>query len=697
MGFRAWVKICLAVLLLAVPCEVMGKVKKMKNPLLTEYEYTPFDKLDVAVMKEAIEEGIKLADAEIEAICGNPAAPTFENTIVALERSGRILSRASLVAENLNSAETSEELQNMLQDISPKLTKHGNDIHLNKRLFARVKAVYEGDRSGLTPADVRLLTDTYKSFERSGANLSEADQTKFRELSERLAMLTLKFEQNVLKSTNAFVMHVTDEKELSGLPENAKEQAAQTAKEKGLGGWAFTLQYPSYAPFLTYGDNRERRRELSIASGSIANEKDSCSNFQVVKDIVNCRMELARLLGYETYADYVLEHRMAGSVKGVNDLLEQLIDNYLPVAKAEVQRIQELAPEPLQPWDFSYYSNKLRQRDYSFDDELLRPYFELDKVIDGVFGLATQLYGIKFVERPDVPVYHKDVKAYDIYDADGRFLALIYTDFFPRDGKRSGAWMTAFRSQYVDENGKDVRPQVSIVMNFTKPTDNTPSLLSHYELSTFLHEFGHALHGIFSDVKHESQCSPNVYWDFVEMPSQMMENFGYEPAFLKSFAKHYKTGETIPDELIEKLLKVRTYNAAYSCMRQVSFCLMDMAYYTRKDSLDTDPRTYERTATARVQLLPAHSETCMSSQFQHIMSGGYAAGYYSYKWSEVLDADVFEAIAESQKWSDAATRLRREILSKGDTEDPMRLYVNFRGRKPSIEAMLRRDGIKIKN
>ena len=682
-------------LFLAMPAGASQRVKKMKNPLLEEFEYIPFDDLNVPIMQDAIEKGIKIAEDEIEAICANPAAPTFENTIVALERAGAKLDRATTVADNLNNAETCEELQKMLQDMSPKLTKYSNDIYLNKRLFARVKAVYDGDRSGLKPVDRRLLEDTYKSFVRSGANLSEEDQVKFRALSERLAKLVLQFDENVLKSENSYVMQITDEKELSGLPESAKEMAAQTAKEKGLDGWAFTLQYPSYAPFIQYADNRERRREISTAYGSVANEKDSCNNFKVVEDIVNCRREIAQLLGYKCYADYVLERRMAGNVKGVTDLLDQLIDSYLPVAKEEIQRIQALAPEPLQPWDFSYYSTKLRKRDYDFDQEELRPYFPLDNVIDGVFGLATKLYGIKFIERKDVPVYHPDVKVYDIFDADGRFLALFYADFFPREGKRSGAWMTNFRGQCIDENGKDVRPQVSIVTNFSKPTANKPALLTFDEVETFLHEFGHSLHGIFSDVQHKSQCSPHVYWDFVELPSQVMENFGYEPAFLKTFAKHYQTGEVMPDELIAKLIKARTYNAAYSCMRQVSFCLMDMAFYTLTEDLPTDARTFERQATERVKLLPTVPETCMAVQFQHIMSGGYSSGYYSYKWAEVLDADVYEAIAESPSWSEAAGRFRREILSKGDTEDPMKLYVNFRGRKPSIDALLKRDGVKV--
>jgi peptidyl-dipeptidase Dcp len=559
---------------------------------------------------------------------------------------------------------------------------------LNPELYKRVKAVKEGDLSHLSSEDLMLLEKTYGGFERSGANLSEEDKIKFREIKNELSLLTLQFSQNVLKETNDFYLHVTHEEDLLGLPESQKQQAQLTAQERHLEGWVFTLHAPSYVPFMQYADNRLLREKLYKAYNSRATHDNEHNNFSIVKRLVNLRRQLAQLLGYSTYADYALKRRMASTPENVNSLLDQLIEAYYPKAKEDVEQVFKLAPEDeRQPWDFSYYAHKLKQQSYNIESEMLRPYYELSKVKQGIFGLANKLYGITFEQRQDIPVYHPEVEAYDVKDEHGEHLALLYTDFHPRASKQGGAWMTSYREQK-----EQVRPQVAIVMNFTKPTPDKPALLTHEEVETFLHEFGHALHGIFADTKYASLSGTNVYWDFVELPSQFMENYAVESEFLSTFATHYQTGEIIPNDLVLKLQKSRNFNAAYACMRQVLFGLLDMAYYTLNEPFEEDIQTFENNAWKRATLLPLCEGMCMSVQFGHIMSGGYAAGYYSYKWAEVLDADAFDFFKQQGIFNTSVARkFRTEILAKGGTVHPQQLYRNFRGQDASIDALLRRN------
>lgn len=680
------------------------------NPLLTLQYNTPhntfpFPEITPQYIEEAILKGIELEDKEIAAIVGNTEEPTFSNTIVALARTGEILERATTVMYNLLSAETSDALEELAQKMSPLLSKHSSDIMLNAELFARVKAVKDlydnADCAAKTmdDEDKMLLEKTYDGFERSGATLPEEKKERFREIKSQLSKLTLLFSQNNIKETNGFQLHITDENKLAGLPHSQRAAAAATAWEKGLAGWVFTLHAPSLHPFLQYSENETLRKEMYLAANTRCTHDNEYNNFDICRKIVNLRLELAQLLGYNTYAEYVLKNRMAQTSQSVDALLDNLIDKYLPAAQQEFKAVEDFAGKKLQPWDISHYSHLLKLRDYNVDAEMLRPYFRLDRVVKGVFGLATTLYGITFKENPEIPVYHPDVKAYDVLDADGSFLAVLYTDFFPREGKQSGAWMTSYREQYIEE-GEDHRPHVSVTMNFTKPVPATadseakPSLLTLGEVETFLHEFGHSLHGMFARTRYASLSGTNVYWDFVELPSQFMENFAMQPEFLRTFAKHYVTSETIPDELIARVRRARNFNVAYACMRQVSFCLLDMSYYDRTDTLETDIRQHEQEAWARVQLLPAIQETCMTVQFGHIMSGGYAAGYYSYKWAEVLDADAFEAFTERGMFNtEVATDFRHHILSRGGTVHPSVLYRNFRGHDATIDALLRRDGI----
>lgn len=680
------------------------------NPLLTLQYNTPhntfpFPEITPQYIEEAILKGIELEDKEIAAIVGNTEEPTFSNTIVALARTGEILERATTVMYNLLSAETSDALEELAQKMSPLLSKHSSDIMLNAELFARVKAVKDlydnADCAAKTmdDEDKMLLEKTYDGFERSGATLPEEKKERFREIKSQLSKLTLLFSQNNIKETNGFQLHITDENKLAGLPHSQRAAAAAMAWEKGLAGWVFTLHAPSLHPFLQYSENETLRKEMYLAANTRCTHDNEYNNFDICRKIVNLRLELAQLLGYNTYAEYVLKNRMAQTSQSVDALLDNLIDKYLPAAQQEFKAVEDFAGKKLQPWDISHYSHLLKLRDYNVDAEMLRPYFRLDRVVKGVFGLATTLYGITFKENPEIPVYHPDVKAYDVLDADGSFLAVLYTDFFPREGKQSGAWMTSYREQYIEE-GEDHRPHVSVTMNFTKPVPATadseakPSLLTLGEVETFLHEFGHSLHGMFARTRYASLSGTNVYWDFVELPSQFMENFAMQPEFLRTFAKHYVTSETIPDELIARVRRARNFNVAYACMRQVSFCLLDMSYYDRTDTLETDIRQHEQEAWARVQLLPAIQETCMTVQFGHIMSGGYAAGYYSYKWAEVLDADAFEAFTERGMFNtEVAADFRRHILSRGGTVHPSVLYRNFRGHDATIDALLRRDGI----
>ena len=676
-----------------------------KNPFYSEYntphQTVPFDKIKLEHYEPAIMEGIKQHAAEVEAIITNPEAPTFENTIVALEYAGDLLDRVVTVFFTLNSAETSDEMQELAQKLSPVLTEHSNNISLDERLFARVKAVYETtDMSTLTPEEQRLLQKSYDGFARNGANLSEEGKAKYRELTTALSKATLDFGQNMLKATNAYTLNITDSARLNGMPESALEAAAQTAKEKGHEGWTFTLHAPSYSPVMMYCEDRDLRRELYMAFNTQNVQNNENNNEELVKQIANLRLEVAQLLGYECFADYVLENRMAENATNVNQLLDQLLTAYLPAAKAEVKAVQEIAARTegkdfeLMPWDWSFYAEKLRVEKYSLNDEMVRPYFKLENVTDGVFGLASRLYGIAFVENKNIPVFHPDVKAYDVLDKDGSYLAVIYTDFFPRAGKRSGAWMTSFKEQYK-KDGVDSRPHVSITMNFTKPTDTKPALLTQDEVETFLHEFGHALHGIFSATTYPSMGGTSVYRDFVELPSQIMENFLPKKEFLATFAYHYETGELIPDELIERIVRAQNYNVAYACIRQLSFGLLDMAWYSRTTPFDGDVKAYEQEAWAPTQLLPVVEGTNMTTRFGHIMSGGYSAGYYSYKWSEMLDADAFALFEEQGIFNEeVATSFRENILSRGGSEHPKELYRRFRGQDATIDAMMKRDGIK---
>ena len=678
----------------------------MKNPFIepfhTIHAVAPFDKITIEHYEPAIREGMRLENEEIKAIVENSDEPTFENTVLALERSGEVLDRVTTVFFNLLSSETNDEMDAIAEKLMPELTEHGNNISLNEDLFKRVKSVYENkELFKLSPEEEELLVKTFDSFIRRGANLNDEDKTKFRQLSAELSTLTFKFSQNHLKETNKFELHLTKEEELEGLPTSAREAAEQTAKEKGKDGWVFNLQAPSYVPFMKYSQRRDLRKFMYMAYNTQCAHQDELDNQEIVKQIVNLRMQLAQLLGFKNHADYVLRKRMAEDSTHVYSLLNQLLEAYLPTAKKEVEEIVQLARETegdefeLMPWDFSYYAEKLKTKKFNFDEEELRPYFELSKVKAGVFGLATRLYGITFHENKEIPVYHPDVDAYEVHDKDGSYLGVIYTDFYPRNGKRSGAWMTSFKEQWMEDDGTNSRPHVSVTMNFTKPTADKPALLTFSEVNTFLHEFGHSLHGLFANTRFQNMSGTSVYWDFVELPSQIMENFAVEKEFLNTFAYHYETNEAIPEDLIQRIMESRNFNEAYACIRQLSFGLLDMAWYTRDTKFEGDVKAFEKAAWAPTQLLPQLEETCMSVQFGHIMSGGYSAGYYSYKWSEVLDADAFSLFKEKGIFNqEVAQSFRENILSKGGTEHPAKLYRRFRGQEPSIEALLKRTGIK---
>ncbi len=679
----------------------------------TPRDTIPFDRIKVEDYKPALLQGIKDEDKEIEDIVKNPEAPNFQNTIVAFEKTGELLDRTSNVFYNLLSAETCDEMDELAEELSPIMTEHSNNIMLNKPLFDRVKTVYDDYKKknfeGLNTEERRLLEDTYKDFVSSGANLNEKDKARLRAITEELDVLSLKFEENHRKDLNEFILHITNEEDVKGLPQSSLDNGRQEAKDRGLDGWVFTLQGPSYGPFMQWADNRELRKQMYMAYNTLCTHKNKFNNIEICRKLVNLRLEYANLLGYKTYADYMLEDRMAENTKNVYKLLHDLIDAYKPVAKKELEELMRndndndnlnerrktKDEKVVEPWDFSYLSNKLQQKKYNLDSEKLRPYFELSKVKEGVFGLATKLYGITFKRNKDIPVYHEDVEAYEVYDEDGTFLAVFYCDFFPRKSKKSGAWMTEFRNQWIDDEGVNHRPHVSIVTNFTKPTDEKPSLLTLGEVETFLHEFGHSLHGMFANTKYESLSGTNVYWDFVEMPSQFMENYSIEKDFLNTFARHYQTGEMMPDSLIESIVAARNFNVAYACMRQVSFGLLDMAYYTLTEPLKGDLMDFEKEAWKEALLLPQLKETCMTVQFSHIMAGGYSAGYYSYKWAEVLDADAFGKFKEDGIFNrETARSFRENILSKGNTEHPMTLYKRFRGKEPSIDALLKRNGIR---
>ncbi|MBR1713251.1 MAG: M3 family metallopeptidase [Alloprevotella sp.] len=672
-------------------------------PYDTPHQTFPFDRCTVADIEEALNEGMQRELEEVQRIAEAEVPPTFKNTIAALDSSGALLHHAETVLGNLTSAETTPELDALEEKFAPLLSEHASRIMHNKPLFARVKAVYdaaESAASDYTVEEKMLLEQTYEAFERAGATLSDADKERFEAISKELSILTVSFSQNRLKETNAFRLHLTSEEELAGLPATQREQAEVAAKEAGMEGWIVTLKGPSYAPFMTYADNRELRRRLYMAYNTICTHENDADNFDIVRQIVNKRQELAQLLGYATFADYALKRRMAQAPANVLRLLDRLIADYREPALQELEAVSTVARRSqgqdfsLEPWDFSYYSHKLQLERYEIDGEMLRPFLELSRVKQGVFGLATRLYGISFRREPTIPVYHPDVEAYEVLDADGSFLAVLYCDFHPRTGKQNGAWMTNYKEQWTEADGTDSRPHVAVVMNLSKPTATTPALLTLGEVSTFLHEFGHALHGMFARTKYRSLSGTNVYWDFVELPSQFMENYAVEKEFLRTFAVHYETGEPLPAAYIERIIASRNFNAAYACMRQVSFGLLDMAYYNRRTPLTEDIRTFEAEAWSRAQLLPPPPEACMSVQFSHIMAGGYAAGYYSYKWAEVLDADAFSLFKELGIFNrEAASRFRDNILSRGGTEHPAELYRRFRGRDPQVRALLERDGL----
>ena len=675
------------------------------NDYSTPHNTVPFHLIKIEHYEEAFMEGMKREKEELDKIINNEEEPTFDNTIIYKdETKGEhyydLLGRASTVFSCMLGAETNDDLDALAQKMSPLLTQHANDMQLNEKLFKRIKHVYEHHRE-LTPEEATLLQKVYDGFVRSGALLNEEGKEQFRRLSEEASLLSLQFSQNLLKENKAFELHLTNEEDLDGLPESARQMAAHTAQEQNKEGWIFTLDFPSYSPFLTYSTKRELREKLYMAKNTEGIHDNPENNLAICTRLINIRRELAQLLGHETYADYVLEHRMASSVKNVYKLFNDLISAYKPQAIKELKEVEQLAKEmegdafEMQPWDFGYYSHKLQLQKYNIDSEMLRPYFELSKVIEGVFGLANRLYGISFKENNEIPVYHQDVKAYDVFDADGSYLAVFYADFHPRKGKQGGAWMTEFQGQWINRKGENIRPHVSVVMNFTKPTPQKPALLTLGEVETFLHEFGHSLHGMFANTRFGSLSGTNVWWDFVELPSQFMENYATEKEFLRTFAYHFESGEPIPDELIDRIINSKNYLSAYGCLRQVSLGLLDMAYYTQKDEFKEDIITFEKDAWKDAIITKQLPNTCMTTQFSHIISGGYAAGYYSYKWAEVLDADAFSLFKKNGIFDkNTALSFRENILSKGGTEHPMTLYKRFRGQEPTIDALLERNGIK---
>ena len=675
------------------------------NDYSTPHNTVPFHLIKLEHYEEAFMEGMKREKEELDKIINNEEEPTFDNTIIYKdETKGEhyydLLGRASTVFSCMLGAETNDDLDALAQKMSPLLTQHANDMQLNEKLFKRIKHVYEHHRE-LTPEEATLLQKVYDGFVRSGALLNEEGKEQFRRLSEEASLLSLQFSQNLLKENKAFELHLTNEEDLDGLPESARQMAAHAAQEQNKEGWIFTLDFPSYSPFLTYSTKRELREKLYMAKNTEGIHDNPENNLAICTRLINIRRELAQLLGHETYADYVLEHRMASSVKNVYKLFNDLISAYKPQAIKELKEVEQLAKEmegdafEMQPWDFGYYSHKLQLQKYNIDSEMLRPYFELSKVIEGVFGLANRLYGISFKENNEIPVYHQDVKAYDVFDADGSYLAVFYADFHPRKGKQGGAWMTEFQGQWINRKGENIRPHVSVVMNFTKPTPQKPALLTLGEVETFLHEFGHSLHGMFANTRFASLSGTNVWWDFVELPSQFMENYATEKEFLRTFAYHFESGEPIPDELIDRIIKSKNYLSAYGCLRQVSLGLLDMAYYTQKDEFKEDIITFEKDAWKDAIITKQLPNTCMTTQFSHIISGGYAAGYYSYKWAEVLDADAFSLFKKNGIFDkNTALSFRENVLSKGGTEHPMTLYKRFRGQEPTIDALLERNGIK---
>jgi peptidyl-dipeptidase Dcp len=704
---RSLATLGLAILTLTALAQPMPQSPKMtdSNPLLlpfsTPHETAPFDQIKLENYAPAIQDGLAKARADVAAITGNPAPATFANTIVALEQAGDALSRTTSILFNLNSAETSPALQKIVKEASPLLTEYGNDVTLNAPLFARVKAVYEQRTAlKLDQESAMLLEKSYKRFARNGANLDAAGKERLRAIDKDLSQLSLQFGENSLNETNEFIMEVADEKDLAGLPDFVLEAAKATAKQKGKAGWVFTLQAPSYGPFMQYANNRALRQRLFMAFNGRGFQENKYDNQAIIQKIVALRYERANLLGYKTHADFVLEESMAGSKDKVNGFLNELVTYARPAAEKQLAELTQYAKahgftdDKIQNWDYSYYSEKLKKEKYALDDEMLKPYFKLDNVIEGAFTVATKLYGLTFKPRTDIPVYSPEVKTFDVFDKDGKFLAVFYGDYHPRAGKRAGAWMTTFRRQSV-ENGQNIRPHVVNVCNFTRATDTRPSLLTFYEVTTLFHEFGHGLHGMLANGHYESLSGTSVPRDFVELPSQVMENWCYEPEALRLFAKHYQTGEVIPNELIEKIRASQNFMAGMANMRQLRLGLVDMYWHGQKPTGEPVGKV-ESHVDSLVNLFPPVKGVAISPAFSHIFAGGYSAGYYSYKWSEVLDADAFEAFKEnggltnSQKTADS---FRKNVLEKGGSEKPMELYKKFRGREPSPKAMLRRSGL----
>ncbi len=679
------------------------RVNPFLAPYGTPHDTVPFDRIRTEDFEEAFMEGIRRDNELVDKVVGNPARPTFDNTLInADDDEGYydLLSRVSTVFYNLLDAETNDDLDALAQRMQPILTQHANDVRLNEGLFERIRAVHLHHRR-LTQEEKKLLDDTYEGFVRNGALLPPEGKERLRALTEEAGMLSLRFSQNLLKENKAFFLHLVSEGDVSGIPDNALEAAAEAAAERGLEGWVFTLDAPSYGPFMAYADNRELRRRMYMARNTVCTHGNGEDNLEICRRLVNLRREIAQLLGFRTYAEYVLKHRMVRNARGVNSFLDRLVEAYRPAAEREAGQLERLARRmegrgfKVMPWDSAYYSHKLQLRKYDLDPEMLRPYLELSRVIEGVFGLAGRLYGITFRHNADIPVYHPDVKAYEVIDEDGSFLAVFYADFHPRKGKRAGAWMTEFQGQCIDRKGRNVRPHVSVVMNLTKPTDEGPALLTLGEVETFLHEFGHSLHGMFANTRFESLSGTNVWWDFVELPSQFMENYSVEKGFLGTFAFHHLTGEPLPGELVARVARSRNFMAASACLRQLAFGLLDMAYHTMREDLDGDIVAFEKGAWRKAVLGEQLPDTCMTAQFSHIMAGGYAAGYYSYKWAEVLAADAFGVFRRHGIFDrETARRFRREILSKGGTEHPMTLYRRFRGGDPDIAALLRQNGIR---
>ena len=671
----------------------------MNNPLLAPFDAVPFSKIETSHFKPAIIKAIEMAKNEIAAIENNADEPSFENTIAAIDFIGYPLNRISSAFFNLNSAETNTEIQKIAQEVSPLLTAFSNDINLNENLFKRVKKVYEQkDHLNLTAEEATLLDKTYKSFSRNGAHLNAEEKKRLREIDEKLSKLSLTFGENVLAETNNYELHLSQESDLDGLPESEKEAAAQRAKERDKEGWVITLDYPSYIPFMKYAKNRQLRYKLYLAFGSKGFHHDELDNQQIILKIVGLRHQRAQLLGYDSHAHFVLEERMAKSPKKVQVFLGELLEKAKPAAIRELQELQDYAYKldglsDLNKWDSAYYSEKLKKQKFNLDDEVLKPYFKLESVMDGVFKVAEKLFRLRFIPNDAIDRYHPEVKTYEVFDENDNFMALFYADFHPRKGKRGGAWMTSYKSQFK-KKGENHRPHISIVCNFTPSSSTKPSLLTFDEVTTLFHEFGHALHGMLANTTYSSLSGTSVFWDFVELPSQIMENWCFEKEALELFARHYQTGELIPMQLVEKIKASATFQEGMATLRQLSFGLLDMAWHSGDPKSINDVKSFEVAAFGDTQLFPDTPDTCMSTAFSHIFQGGYSSGYYSYKWAEVLDADAFAYFKENGIFNpQIAQKFKEEILSKGGTEDPMILYKKFRGAEPKIEALLERSGL----